>query len=76
MKLKCDDGVTRNFIPSEPSSRAFQLYTEVSCEDCDEEFGVHNITVVKDRLRAHRCNPAAFRKKRRMVRREKERTKD
>ncbi len=55
MKLKCDDGVTRRFNPSEPSSRAFQLYTEVSCAECGEEFGVHNINVVKDRLRAHRC---------------------
>lgn len=53
MKLKCIDGITRDFYNSEYDE--CWGYNEVMCKNCKKTFGVHSISVIKDRLIKHIC---------------------
>lgn len=69
MKIKCDDGLTRNFEPAHcdgdyvpPKKRAlyggmkrFQAFSDAMCLECGEEFGCHSTNVLKPTFRKHDC---------------------
>lgn len=53
MKLKCNDGIVRRFRPA--------LYLDIyencegRCEECGEEFGIHDTKILKPRFKEHVC---------------------
>jgi len=51
MKLKCIDGVVREFVPSNDKGR----YHEAYCVHCGYEFGVHDTAILKPEFRKHIC---------------------
>lgn len=60
MKLKCDDGKTRNFRIACECSTAKGLEEinniyEAACKECGELFGNSDTRVLKPRFRAHVC---------------------
>jgi hypothetical protein len=57
MKLKCDDGVVRDFYPAKISHITGQ-YMEGKCAECGELFGANDTHILKPRFKKHACaNP-------------------
>lgn len=54
MKLKCDDGVTREFETTKLNPYSGK-YTESYCVECGEEFGVHDTKILKPEFKKHIC---------------------
>lgn len=63
MKIKCSDGVTREFRTAAndgdrlPGGGRSQGGHEAQCMQCGELFGVHDTAVLKPRFVAHMCKP-------------------
>jgi hypothetical protein len=56
MKLRCDDGVVREFSPSTADGwRGAERSQEAECKNCGEEFGIHDLKVLKPMFRRHVC---------------------
>jgi hypothetical protein len=56
MKIRCKDGIKRNFIGSRNPYGSGM--TEIECEHCGELFGVYELKFIKDRLSEHTCEHA------------------
>jgi len=54
MKLKCDDGIVREFSLSGISS--IQTWFEAECTHCLKGFGVHDTRILKPLFKAHTCD--------------------
>lgn len=54
MKLKCVDGVVRNFRIPVIGLRGF--YLDAKCLECQEMFGVHDPDILKPEFKKHTCN--------------------
>lgn len=52
MRLKCNDGIVREFLPAE---YALSGSSEGTCWECGEEFGVHDTKILKPIFKAHSC---------------------
>ena len=61
MKLKCNDGVVRNFQISReegsrfPDGRSVMKNTEAYCKGCGNYFGVHDTKILKPIFKEHVC---------------------
>ena len=62
MKLKCDDGIVRNFAVARSDgdylpdgSRQGWRSSPAKCLECGKEFGVHDTHVLKPDFLAHKC---------------------
>jgi len=53
MKLKCNDGIVREF--SLPAINEILLWNEAMCVHCGEKFGIHDTAILKPRFKAHTC---------------------
>lgn len=53
MKLKCIDGVVREFEPSRTTTWGIQC--EAYCMNCGYEFGVHDTKILKPEFKKHIC---------------------
>jgi len=51
MKLKCIDGIVREFILSSDNGRDREAY----CVHCGYKFGVHDTAILKPEFRKHTC---------------------
>jgi len=62
MKIRCNDGVTRQFRIAKtdgdrlPDGTRSQGSIEAACEECDAPFGVHDTKILKPMFRKHRCD--------------------
>jgi hypothetical protein len=60
MKLKCIDGVVRNFIVCQfgdfYDGCLCQEYSEAYCSDCLETFGRHDTKILKPIFKNHICD--------------------
>lgn len=54
MKLRCIDGIVRDFRPSKTSVVSGRS-TETVCNECGFEFGVSSWNVIKAKLVNHIC---------------------
>ncbi len=69
MKLKCNDGFTRNFsiarVDGEqmPDGSRHGGFTEASCEECGVTFGCHDTSILKPRFKNHVCKRMNKRRK-------------
>lgn len=61
MKVKCDDGVTRDFAVARTDGEALsggrhaEGSSEARCMECGEEFGVRSTYVLRPKFKAHSC---------------------
>jgi len=61
MKIKCNDGIVRNFIVAYadgdylPDGSRQNGFSSSFCDECDECFGCHSIVVLKPLWRKHTC---------------------
>ncbi len=54
MKLKCDDGIVRDFqIPIELDDKTD--FCSPFCKHCKKQFGVHDTYILKPLFRKHIC---------------------
>jgi hypothetical protein len=58
MKLKCIDGVVRDFYVGKYLDE-WDSYTETQCLNCGEPFGSSDLKVIKERLKKHNCKERA-----------------
>ena len=61
MKLKCNDGIVRDFEPTRDltsENGGWPLYSESRCKSCGEYFGVHDTKVLKPEWKKHACKIA------------------
>ena len=54
MKLKCNDGVVRNFRISE-YNKFWEVNTDAFCLECGYNFGVHDTKILKPMFKKHVC---------------------
>lgn len=54
MKLKCNDGLVRNFIPAKEWSNKNGYFTAY-CNECGYEFGIHDTKYLKPQFKNHVC---------------------
>jgi len=56
MKLKCDDGVVREFKVSEVKKGLHRgSLRDAFCVHCGETFGCHDTHILKPKFRKHTC---------------------
>ncbi len=55
MKVKCDDGVTREFSICRPTDQFAREATDSTCAGCGYNFGVHDTRWLKPHWKAHVC---------------------
>ena len=61
MRLRCRDGIVRNFAVSRcdgerlPNGKIQQGNYEARCLECGELFGVHDLHILKPMFRKHTC---------------------
>jgi hypothetical protein len=55
MKLKCDDGIVRDFQIAGEKWAAHGWTGEAYCKLCDEPFGFHDTYILKPLFKAHIC---------------------
>ena len=61
MKLKCKDGVVRNFLVARsdgdylPDGSRHEGFAEAQCEGCGAMFGSHDTRLMKPIFKAHVC---------------------
>jgi hypothetical protein len=66
VKLLCNDGVVRRFQTSFndgdrlPNGNRAQIDMEAFCEECGEEFGVHDLAILKPEFKTHICKKIDF----------------
>jgi len=53
MKIKCNDGVTREFTTCK--KLGYNYYSEAYCNECGETFGVGYTNLIKEKFRSHTC---------------------
>jgi hypothetical protein len=54
MKLKCNDGMVRDFQISRFDPDIYKWY-DSQCLECGEEFGVHDTKILKEMFKKHVC---------------------
>lgn len=54
MKIKCNDGVTREFTTCK--KLGYNYYSEAYCNECGRTFGVGHTNLIKGMFRSHICN--------------------
>lgn len=55
MKIKCDDGIIREFRVCAPLPYGFLGCNDSICLNCKHNFDVHDTRVLKPRWKAHKC---------------------
>jgi len=61
MKIRCEDGIVRNFIIAHCDGEPCDGKSSVSgnwgssCSECGEIFGFHDTKVLKPQWRKHKC---------------------
>jgi hypothetical protein len=55
MKLKCNDGITRDFEVCSIGGW-FNTYCPAYCKNCLQDFGVHDTKILKPLFKEHVCN--------------------
>ncbi len=54
MKLKCYDGIVRDFSISKPSWKGIG-FDEACCLICNHNFGIHDTKIIKEEFKKHVC---------------------
>jgi len=62
MRLRCDDGKVRRFRPCGVNAWDCWSPTEAKCMECGQQFGCHDLNVLKPMLRQHICKPEDIKK--------------
>ena len=58
MKIKCNDGIVREFSTCQPNDAAFKYISDSKCLKCGWNFGVHDTKILKPSWKAHVCSNA------------------
>jgi hypothetical protein len=55
MKLKCNDGLVREFVVAHVGFDGPHEYVEAYCRECGEGFGIHDTHILKPKFKEHSC---------------------
>jgi len=55
MKIKCNDGIVREFTVCIQAKDWFSTISTSKCKNCGKEFGIHDTWILKPIWRKHIC---------------------